>query len=86
MIAEEYVRAVDTNLEISGNSYLMAETPQIALSLTRRTPYLEPLNNIQIAVLKRFKDESLSEEERNIWLTPLLNSINAIAAGMRNTG
>lgn len=86
MIAEEYVRAVDTNLEISGNSYLMAETPQIALSLTRRTPYLEPLNNIQIAVLKRFKDESLSEEERDIWLTPLLNSINAITAGMRNTG
>jgi phosphoenolpyruvate carboxylase len=86
MIAEEHIRSVKTNLDISENEYLMAETPQIALSLTRRTPYLEPLNNIQMVVLKRFKDESIPEEERDIWLTPLLNSINAIAAGMRNTG
>lgn len=86
MIADEHTRSVNSNLEISGNAYLMAETPQIALSLTRRTPYLEPLNNIQIAILKRYKDENLSEEERDIWLPALLNSINAIAAGMRNTG
>lgn len=86
MISEEHQRGVNTNLEISGNGYLMAETPQLALSLKRRTPYLGPLNNIQISLLKRYKDESLSEEERDIWLPPLLNSINAIAAGMRNTG
>ncbi|AZR81826.1 phosphoenolpyruvate carboxylase [Thiomicrospira sp. S5] len=86
MIASEHVRSVDTCLEISGNNYLMADTPQLALSLSRRTPYLEPLNHIQVAVLKRYKDEQTSEEEREVWLTPLLNSINAIAAGMRNTG
>lgn len=86
MIAEEHVRAVDANLQISDNKYLMADTPQIALSLARRTPYLEPLNNIQVAILKRYKNPDLSEEEREIWVTPLLNSINAIAAGMRNTG
>ncbi len=86
MIASEHIRSVDTCLEISGNNYLMADTPQLALSLSRRTPYLEPLNHIQVAVLKRYKDEQTSEEEREVWLTPLLNSINAIAAGMRNTG
>lgn len=86
MIAEEHKTTVENNLRISQNEYLMADTPVVALSLQRRTPYLEPLNNIQIAILRRFKDESLSEEEREIWLTPLLNSINAIAAGMRNTG
>lgn len=86
MISDEHVRSINHCLHISGNEYLMADTPQVALSLSRRTPYLEPLNNIQMVVLKRYKDESLSEEERNIWLTPLLNSINAIAAGMRNTG
>lgn len=86
MIAEEHTRSVETNLAISGNEYLMADTPQIATSLTRRNPYLEPLNNIQIVLLKHYKDENTTEEERNKWLTPLLNSINAIAAGMRNTG
>ncbi|NCN43307.1 MAG: phosphoenolpyruvate carboxylase [Piscirickettsiaceae bacterium CG_4_9_14_3_um_filter_43_564] len=86
MISEEHIRSVETCLDISGNDYLMADTPQVALSLSRRTPYLEPLNHIQIAVLKRYKDENLTDEEREAWLTPLLNSINAIAAGMRNTG
>ncbi|MDG6773401.1 phosphoenolpyruvate carboxylase [Thiomicrorhabdus sp. ZW0627] len=86
MIAEEHTRGVKRILEITGNEYLMAETPALALSLNRRTPYLEPLNNIQVAVLRRYKDENTSEEEKAIWLTPLLNSINAIAAGMRNTG
>ncbi|MPQ76916.1 phosphoenolpyruvate carboxylase [Hydrogenovibrio sp. JE_KL2] len=86
MIADEHTRAVEANLNISGNEYLMAETPQIALSLMRRTPYLEPLNNIQVAILKRYKNPDLTDEEREVWVTPLLNSINAIAAGMRNTG
>ena len=86
MISEEHTRAVKHILEISGNEYLMAETPTVALSLNRRTPYLEPLNNIQVAILERYKSEDATDEERAHWLTPLLNSINAIAAGMRNTG
>ena len=86
MIADEHVRSIEMCLDISGHDYLMADTPRVALSLSRRTPYLEPLNHIQIAVLKRYKDETLTDEEREAWLTPLLNSINAIAAGMRNTG
>ncbi|MEA3406185.1 MAG: phosphoenolpyruvate carboxylase [Pseudomonadota bacterium] len=86
MIAEEHMRSVKHILEISGNEYLMAETPTVALSLNRRTPYLEPLNNIQIALLARYKAENVTEEQEELWLTPLLNSINAIAAGMRNTG
>lgn len=85
-ISEEHIRAVRRILEISGNEYLMAETPTIALSLKRRNPYLVPLNNIQIAVLKRYKAADATEEEQDKWVTPLLNSINAIAAGMRNTG
>ncbi len=86
MIAEEHKKTVDCNIEISGNEFLMADTPQIALSLQRREPYLEPLNNIQISILKHYKDEDKTAEEREVWLSPLLNSINAIAAGMRNTG
>jgi len=86
MIAEEHTKTVSANLEISGNEYLMADTPHIALSLQRREPYLEPLNNIQISILKHYKDENKTEEESDVWLGPLLNSINAIAAGMRNTG
>ena len=86
MIADEYQRTEQRILEISGNQSLMADTPSIALSLSRRNPYLVPLNNIQIALLRRYKSEQSSVEEKEIWLPELLNSINAIAAGMRNTG
>jgi len=64
----------------------MAETPQLALSLTRRNPYLDPLNQIQLMLIRRYRNENVTEEERAQWLDPLLRTINAIAAGMRNTG
>ncbi len=86
LIAEEYKRTKQRILEISENESLMADTPTIALSLQRRNPYLVPLNNIQIALLRRYKSDDLSDEEKEVWLPVLLNSINAIAAGMRNTG
>jgi len=85
-INAEYQRTVDNVLQIAQLDELMAETPRLALSLKRRNPYLDPLNQIQVTLLKRFRDESLDEESRNQWLTPLLRTINAIAAGMRNTG
>ncbi|PHS24480.1 MAG: phosphoenolpyruvate carboxylase [Methylophaga sp.] len=86
MIADEYQRSEQSVLEVSGNETLMADTPSIALSLSRRNPYLVPLNNIQIALLRRYKSKESMQEEKEIWLPELLNSINAIAAGMRNTG
>jgi len=86
LINKEYERTRHHTLEVAGLNELMADTPHLALSLTRRNPYLDPLNQIQLMLLKRYRDENLDEETRNRWLTPLLRSINAIAAGMRNTG
>ncbi len=85
-INAEYQRTVDKVLQIAHLDELMADTPRLALSLKRRNPYLDPLNQIQVTLLKRFRDESQDEENRNQWLNPLLRTINAIAAGMRNTG
>ncbi len=83
---DEFYRTVNQVLNISGNQNLLGETPRLELSLMRRNPYLDPLNHIQLTLLKRYRDESLPEAEREQWLDPLLRSINAIAAGMRNTG
>jgi phosphoenolpyruvate carboxylase len=85
-IKDEYLRTVDLVEQITGNSTLLEDNPTLLLSLSRRNPYLDPLNDIQVILLQRFRDENLTEAERNIWLSPLLRTINAIAAGMRNTG
>jgi phosphoenolpyruvate carboxylase len=65
---------------------LMEETKALQISLVRRNPYLDPLNHIQMALLKRYRANPGSDEAPSVWLDPLLRSINAIAAGMRNTG
>jgi len=82
----EYTRAVKYVLLVTGNKVLVKENPTLLLSLSRRNPYLDALNNIQLSLLRRYRDESLDETERQAWLNPLLRTINAIAAGMRNTG
>ena len=85
-IHAEYQRTVNKVLQVAQIDELMGDTPRLARSLKRRNPYLDPLNQIQVTLLKRFRDESEDEESRNQWLNPLLRTINAIAAGMRNTG
>jgi len=86
MISKEYERTTSNVLNIAKINELLEETPHLALSLTRRNPYLDPLNQIQLTLIKKYRDESLSDETRTQWLHPLLRTINAIAAGMRNTG
>ena len=85
-IKEEYEKTITQVLNIAGRNSLLEDNLPLALSLKRRDPYLDPLNYIQVTLLRRFRDESLSEQEKNDWLNPLLRSINAVAAGMRNTG
>jgi len=88
-IQDEYTRTVSEVLLVSRLDMLMDETPLLALSLQRRNPYLDPLNSIQIHLLResRGAEESRAEDDaENPWMSPLLRSINAIAAGMRNTG
>jgi phosphoenolpyruvate carboxylase len=86
MISDEYNLARKMVLRATGNRALLKENETLHLSLTRRKPYLDPLNNIQLALLRRYRDESIDETDRQAWLNPLLRTINAIAAGMRNTG
>jgi len=86
MLLEEYERTILQVLNIAGQQSLLEDNPTLALSLTRRDPYLDPLNYIQVILLKRYRNEKLSEEERLNWLSPLLRTINGIATGMRNTG
>lgn len=85
-IRSEFHCTVQHTLKAAGATQLVEENPVLALSLSRRNPYLDPLSHIQITLLQRYRDTRLDESERQAWLDPLLRSINAIAAGMRNTG
>jgi phosphoenolpyruvate carboxylase len=88
LIRDEYQRTLKQLLAVTGMQVLLQDNPSLALSLERRNPYLDPINHIQITLLKRYR-QALAEgetDEAQCWLNPLLRSINALAAGMRNTG
>jgi phosphoenolpyruvate carboxylase len=86
MIRAEYERTVVQVLEVTQAESLMQENTMLRLSLQRRSPYLDPLNHIQIMLLKRHRQLAPEQQTQDELLHPLLRTINAIAAGMRNTG
>ena len=86
MIREENSRSRKAVLKIAELDELLANDPVLTLSLTRRDPYLDPLAYLQVELLRKYRDENQSEADRMQWQAALLSSINAIAAGLRNTG
>ena len=86
LIAGEYQHCVEWILAIANTKQLLEENPVLAASLKRRDAYLGPLNILQVFLLRQVRSVGAKNTEDNPWLKPLLRSINAIAAGMRNTG
>jgi phosphoenolpyruvate carboxylase len=81
-IEAEWQRTVDMLFAITGASTLLEDNPTLARSLTTRTPYIDPLNHLQVALLHRHRAGDDNEKvKRAIHLT-----INGIAAGLRNSG
>ncbi|MFA6014601.1 MAG: phosphoenolpyruvate carboxylase [Gallionellaceae bacterium] len=81
-IEAEWQLTVEMLFKITGASSLLEDNPTLARSLTTRTPYIDPLNHLQVALLQRHRAGDNDEKvKRAIHLT-----INGIAAGMRNSG
>jgi phosphoenolpyruvate carboxylase len=81
-IQEEWHRTVGVFAEITGTETRLAGNPLLARSIRNRFPYLDPLNHLQVELLRRHRAGETSEKlERGIKL-----SINGIASGLRNTG
>lgn len=85
-IEGEYALTVTGVKQAAQIDVLLEDNPSLALSLSRRRAYIDPINHIQVRMLKRYRSESVWDAEQESWLPPLMRSINAIASGMRNTG
>ncbi|WP_310446745.1 phosphoenolpyruvate carboxylase [Thiobacillus sp.] len=86
VIADEFGSTVAGVKQVAQIEALLEENPTLSRSISRRRPYIDPINHIQVRMLKRYRSGSVWESEQDTWLTPLKRTINAIAAGMRNTG
>lgn len=77
----EHERTVASVLEIVEARELLDRHPVVQRSITLRNPYVDPMNAIQVELLRRWRETGDEEVKR-----PLLRSIAGIAAALRNTG
>ncbi|MEH7549393.1 phosphoenolpyruvate carboxylase [Neobacillus vireti] len=82
-ILEEYEKTKAILLKITGDSELLDHTPNIKESVYRRNPYVDPLNFLQVELIKELRKQ---EEPNEDILTEVLLTISGISAGLRNTG
>ncbi len=81
-IVAEHERSVAHCLAITQQSTLLEDNPTLARSIRNRFPYLDPLNHLQIELLRRYRGGDADVRTRRaIHLT-----INGVAAGLRNSG
>jgi len=81
-IRREWHLSIETLLDIMGHDRLLQGNPLLERSVRHRFPYLDPLNHVQVELLKEHRAQNPDEQIlRGIQIT-----INGISAGLRNTG
>ena len=81
-IQDEWHRTVRYLLAITGQSELLEANPALSRSLRNRSPYIDPLNHLQVELLRRYRAGDTNERTRRA----ILLTLNGIAAGLRNSG
>ena len=67
---------------ITGQDDLLADNPALARSVFNRFPYLEPLNHLQVELLRRYR----SGEDDELVQRGILLTMNGLASALRNSG
>jgi phosphoenolpyruvate carboxylase len=86
-ILDEYKRTRDAVLSISGHAYLLDAEPVTQNAVLVRNPYVDPLNYVQVEMLRRLRALADPEGQDARAIRGVITiTINGIAAGLRNTG
>jgi len=71
---------------ITGQERLLSRVSWLDRSINRRNPYVDPLNFIQVELLKTLRSMDADHPEYNEMLRAVLSTVNGIAAGLKTTG
>ena len=81
-ISREWRGSIDALLAVTGQANLLEGNPLLDRSIRNRFPYLDPLNHVQVELLKLHRAHAGNEKV----LTGVQLTINGISAGLRNSG
>jgi phosphoenolpyruvate carboxylase len=82
LLRTKFDETQQTVLQVTGHHKLCENNSTLRRLIEMRTPYIDPINILQIEVLRRLRKDPDNQALRDA----LLITINGIAAGMRNTG
>jgi len=81
-LRRRYAQAVEALLGVTGQTDLLQDNPVLRRSIDVRNPYVDPINLVQVEVLRRMREHRPDPQLRHAFVV----TVNGIAAGMRNTG
>jgi phosphoenolpyruvate carboxylase len=81
-ISREHRDSIEALLAIMGQKNLLESNPLLDRSIRNRFPYLDPLNHVQVELLKLHRAHAGNDKV----LTAIQLTINGISAGLRNSG
>ena len=85
-IQAEHERTRTMLPQVLNQADLLDDSPVIKRSIERRNPYVDPLNFIQVALLRDLRQLEPESAEFNTVMNAVLATISGIAAGMKTTG
>ena len=71
---------------ITGEPERLQSNPALARSIEHRFPYLDPLNHLQVELMRRYRQRKEGDPANERLQRGIHLSINGVAAGLRNTG
>ena len=86
LIDDEWRRTQRAMLLITGHEKRLVDNPALALSIEHRLPYIDPLNHLQIELMRRHRLSRDDDEPNERMHRGIHMSINGLAAGLRNSG
>jgi phosphoenolpyruvate carboxylase len=86
LVRAEWERTESALSAITGEERRLQSNPALARSIEHRFPYLDPLNHLQVELLRRYRQRKAGDPEIERVQRGIHLSINGLAAGLRNTG
>ncbi|MDP1789848.1 MAG: phosphoenolpyruvate carboxylase, partial [Methylibium sp.] len=85
-IQSEWLRTDAVLAAITGEPRRLAGNAALARSIEHRLPYIDPLNHLQVELMRRYRAQQGRGELHDRVQRGIHMSINGVAAGLRNSG
>ncbi len=82
----EFALTEEAILAVTGQRKLLAKEPVLKKSVELRNPYIDPLNYLQVEMLRRLRAGGLDKHEEEATRRVVELTINGISGGLKNTG